>query len=287
MPSSWLGLLLLSSSVRVSDEVLLLGRGGVYVIGNLSVSQTIFAASVVQGSDLCCMPTGPSTAVRGNGFLQPVVSLDFESDGQNGSSAATRSGPYPMIALNRLGTGSTTPNYACTRKGGRCASFAMNGNSILYSRGALPGLPLGDSSFSVSLWFQTASAGNGSIGTFYSFGSSNNNQINALRIGWSCWGIQHYFWGNDQWFGVPYLCDNVWHHLVIVYDAILYTRTLYFDGNSGTNTLPSGPPAVAPGALIIGGGARNYHESFWGNMDDFKIYDVVLNSSMITALYNS
>lgn len=259
---------------------------GNVTVANLTISGTITYSS---GSP-CCLPLVPSVASR-DGSLQPVFSITFDNDTfWNGTSVATILGPYPLIAVDRSGL-TTNPSYtSCVSRNGKgCVNFAYGKWGVLYTRGTVPNLPTGDSSFTIAFWIQTNSSGNNSIGTMISYGLSSGKQANAIRFA-SCTSLMQYYWSTNQvWTGLPNMCNNTWTHIAVVYDSIYQTVTAYVNATSYTVYAAIGGNHVAAGPLHLGEGTvpSSYAERFWGNLDDLYVYDTALNASAISTLYQS
>lgn len=111
---------------------------------------------------------------------------------------------------------------------------------------------------------------------------------------------------SDAWFtweggqSIAGLCDNQWHHLVLVYDETNSTMKLYIDGTQNPNVKNWG----SHGALRlsttkiseyrVGAGPSDSFASddwlacsFKGDLDQLRMYGVALTAAEIQALYVS
>jgi len=110
--------------------------------------------------------------------------------------------------------------------------------------------------------------------------------------------------GTDAWEG-DYLIDNafnVWNQVTVTYDDATSTVTVYYNGASvGTNTQAGFAPLnwTASTQMVFGTlqfqtnpsltsatTSQSWANYLTGKMDQVRIYDVVLSSSEISALYN-
>jgi len=79
------------------------------------------------------------------------------------------------------------------------------------------------------------------------------------------------------------LIDDVWYHYAVTYDGTTGDMLLYRDGApvaSGT------APAFSDQTLFVGGFTTGVGNMWEGYLDDVRIYDHVLSSEQILALYN-
>lgn len=90
--------------------------------------------------------------------------------------------------------------------------------------------------------------------------------------------------------------DNKWHHLAFVYDAATSSLKLYVDGVANANVPQWGGhgganlDASKVSGFLIGGRPKEdlgWGRSWTGGLDQFRLYDIALSASEVSALYNS
>ena len=110
----------------------------------------------------------------------------------------------------------------------------------------------------------------------------------------------------DSWFtweggqSIAGLCDNQWHHMVVVYDETASTMKLYIDGVQNRNVKTwAGHGALRLSTSYIeeyrvGAGPSNSFDSDdWlagsmkGSLDQLRLYGVALSATEVQELYNS
>jgi Concanavalin A-like lectin/glucanases superfamily len=164
------------------------------------------------------------------------------------------------------------------------------------------------SSFTIAFWIKgngpTPGGGTDFVFSLDSKGYSWTNTKLFLEFeDWSTPTVGNgKFYINDQWIeyinanGMPNLFNGNWHQLVFTYDGSSSTLKAYIDGAIfRTNTVGSLGPINFGNfdSFTIGGPNQYTHDQntwmgFWeGNIDQFRLYDVVLSDSEITALFNS
>jgi hypothetical protein len=170
-------------------------------------------------------------------------------------------------------------------------------------------------SFTITTWYNMAENTSGVVALIDIVNSQNfwgdfdlflENPPNATTANLKVhvWNNAGSTTGTDAWEG-DYLIDNafnVWNQVTVTYDDATSTVTVYYNGASvGTNTQAGFAPLnwAASTQMVFGTlqfqtnpsltsattsqGWANY---LTGKMDQVRIYDVVLSSSEISALYN-
>ncbi len=103
----------------------------------------------------------------------------------------------------------------------------------------------------------------------------------------------------DQWFDVgqvwPKMLDGSWHQMMISYDGTNGALRVYVDGTllSQSSATTFNPQANfgAADSFTLGGPDDNAHtangwmNSLSGNLDEFKIFNKVLTTAEVQALY--
>jgi hypothetical protein len=183
----------------------------------------------------------------------------------------------------KVGTGSLSLSSASSQY------LQINSNTLLNSA-SFPGT----NGLTFSSWFQ--SNGNGTWARIFDFGNGSASNNIYLYINNNTIGAGVYVDGNGNtngyWIqninGTNYN-TNVWYHVVwtMTYSSSnTSTWTVYINGTSAWSS--SGyvyPKSIARTGNYIG--RSNWADPYWnGNIDEFRCYTRVLNSTEITALYN-
>jgi hypothetical protein len=196
----------------------------------------------------------------------------------NNASAIGQSttGGTPLIADNGA-------QYTANGKFG--GGLLLNGDRQMLSSatGTIDNLPIGNSSYTQSVWFKPARLGEGG---FIGWGNYNwgDHQVNALRMFGNNGGFRHYWWGNDLDSNVS-LSTGTWYHVASTFDGT--TRKLYLNGELLVSDSPGGGHNVTAERFAIGRTCDWCNEFFDGVLDDVAIYNVALSASSIATLANT
>jgi len=167
---------------------------------------------------------------------------------------------------------------AWTSSGKLGGALELNGSSWLSaSSGTINKLPLGNSTYSVSLWFKARTFG---AKGFVGWGDYwQNNNVNAFRLDGDT-RIVNYWWANDLSAPVgSTLSPNVWYHAVATYDGT--RRSIYLNGQK-IGSLVDSRADVQP--LNFGIGKTYGSEYFDGWLDEVAIYDRALSDTEVAQL---
>ena len=130
-------------------------------------------------------------------------------------------------------------------------------------------------SASDELWTLYVDASN-AIRVFYH--ASNNSLRGVYRVGGS----------NYPAYDATVVENNGWHHVVYTWDTSATESKLYIDGTNNDDGAPQDAIAIDeledPFTVYIGAKAGSL--TWNGNIDDFAIFDGVLTSAEVTAIYN-
>jgi RHS repeat-associated protein len=163
--------------------------------------------------------------------------------------------------------------------------------------GSADGLPTGNDSRSVELWFNTTTNGTMNLLDYGTGGGSNNTfnlgVDNENAIGWAegSYGNEFYTTTNG---GVSYenIADGYWHQLAVTYDSGTDDLKMYLDGLQIDST--QSPPETLDTLLtygsdpgVLGSGLQMSANSYpWqGSVGLVSIYPSALSSSDISAMY--
>ena len=219
------------------------------------------------------------------------LALDFDT--------TVNSSPTDISGNGNHGAFYTGASYSAADK---AFNFDGTNDSI---RGVINN-PSGDWVHSISFWFKLNADQSTMTGRMDPFTIVRNNgglnrtndlsgtdrtnhysacDINANRIDW-------YFYSNDARFNISGIKANEWHHLTFVYEGggAVASRRAYFDGVEYTN-VGTGSTALdmfANSVLALGvdfGRVSGGPAYFAGQISNFKIYNVALETSEVQKLY--
>ena len=185
------------------------------------------------------------------------------------------------LGVNSVGTGDLVGTGGPTwdangRVGG---ALLLNGSAYLaLAQGAsIAGLPIGNSTYTQTAWFNASALGGRGIIGWGSYGGGN--QVTALRLFGTSGGFRHYWWGNDLDSGVT-LNTGQWYHVAATFDGT--TRKLYLNGQLLVSDQPTGHNASANSFAV--GATNNFSERFMGLLDDVAIFNRALTATEVAQL---
>jgi len=163
-------------------------------------------------------------------------------------------------------------------------ALSLNGSSqSLYDTSSPSYLPVGNSSYTQSVWFKpnVVSGGGGLVG-WGDYGSSR--RTNALRLYENSGGFRHYWWGADlDCTGTQCpISTGTWYHVASTWDGT--TRKLFVNGELKRSDTPGANNATAANFHI---GKTCCSEFFNGLIDDVAIYTRALSAGEVAELANS
>lgn len=209
----------------------------------------------------------------------------WKFDDASGISATDSSGQGNTGTLN----GSMTDSDWVNGKRGKALDF--DGTNDYVDLGSSKTYISSTAPFSTSFWFNAESSPN----TYSVILGLKTDLTNQLQIGYSSdsnFDFHVIFSGQGAGSGVfsNLPSANEWHHGIITFDGVDYQATgsykIYIDGVSQSLTSASSSGGATNANAIgwrIGGVSTNY---FKGKIDDVRIYDRVLSSTEVAALYN-
>ena len=185
-------------------------------------------------------------------------------------------------------TTTSEPVLVADRFGNPNSAYQFNGNSVIYFGDAqAQEFPDSRDSFSISVWvrYNTSTRNFISLGRY---GCGNNTRGAVIRVGTN---RQTHFNGCSRpGFLDGNFADNLWHHMVFVYNRNS-GRRVFLDGVQvtfsnlrGTNNIFN----IRDYGLSIGGGYRNQplgSSLFEGEADDLKLWNTALTNQEVEALY--
>ena len=163
-------------------------------------------------------------------------------------------------------------------------ALSLNGGSqSLYDTSSPSYLPVGNSSYTQSVWFKPdVVSGNGGLVGWGDYFSSR--RVNALRLYQNSGGFRHYWWGADlDCTGAQCpISTGTWYHVASTWDGT--TRKLFVNGVLKRSDTPGANDATAANFHI---GKTCCSEFFNGLIDDVAIYTRALSAEEVAELANS
>lgn len=184
----------------------------------------------------------------------------------------------PDVGGSTLTRGNNASWSASGKFGG---ALSLNGASqSLYDTSSPAWLPVGNSSYTQSVWFRpSAVGGSGGLVGWGNYGAGR--QTIALRMYENSGGFRHYWWGADldcTGAQCPLSAGN-WYHVASTWDGT--TRKLYLNGVLKRSDTPGANNASAANFHI---GRTCCSEFFNGLIDDVAIYNRALTQAEVTDL---
>ena len=218
----------------------------------------------------------PTITPTGTPIVIPTSGLSLYVDAGRTSSYSGSGNQWNDLSVNNnTGTLQNSPTYS-TSNGG---ILTFNGSNQYVSFSSPSNIPIGNSNYTISVWFNASSLGQ--IGFVGWGGYLNTNQVNALRL--SATGFVHYWWGNDLAVNTS-LSINTWYNVVARFDGT--NRQLWLNNVLiGGDTPGSGHNVPNANNLTIG--TTNVNEYFNGKISNVEIYNRAISDSEIAEIYNN
>jgi len=209
------------------------------------------------------------------GILVPTNGLTLYVDaGINLSYSGSGDQWYDLSGNNNTGTLQNSPIYSSSDGG----VLTFNGSQYI-SFSSPTNIPIGNSNYTISVWFNTNTlGGNGFVG-WGNWGSGN--QVNAIRLGGS--NILNYWWGNDL-AAAASITTNTWYNAVARFDG---TNRQIWVNNVMVGQDTPGSGHNVPNANNMRIGSTNNGEYFNGKISNVGIYDRALSDSEIGDIFNN
>ena len=157
-------------------------------------------------------------------------------------------------------------------------SLLFNGTNQYVSFSATTNIPVGNSNYTISTWFNPASLGTKGLVGWGNYGTTN--AVNALRLSSS--GIVNYWQSNDLSASYSFTTNN-WYNAVAKFDGT--TRSIWVNGSLISSDTPVGHNV--PNSTNLTVGVTNTTEYFAGNIGEVQIFNRALSSTEITQNYNA
>jgi hypothetical protein len=213
-------------------------------------------------------PTSTPLIVPENGL---VLYLDA---GDSNSYSGTGNQWFDISGNNNTGTLQNSPTYSSSDGG----TLSFNGSSQYVTFNTPANIPLGNSNYTISVWFNANSLGSGGFVGWGGYGGTN--QVTALRL--STTGFIHYWWGNDLIINTP-ISLNTWYYVVARFNGT--NREIWLNNVKIANDTPGSSHNVTESTNLTVG--RTYtNEYFNGKISNLEIYNRAISDAEMTEIYN-
>jgi hypothetical protein len=189
---------------------------------------------------------------------------------------------YPMVGTNwydltgnddNTGTLLNGITYNSTLKG----VLTFNGSNQYVSFETPTNIPIGNSNYTISVWFNANSLGVKGLVGWGNYGSTN--QVNAFQLTSS--GLVNYWWANDLGVTVT-ITPGIWYNAVATFNGT--TRSIWVNGSLINSDTPTGHNVPDADNFTIG--VTNTTEYFDGSIGEVQIFNRGLSSDEILSNYN-
>ena len=257
--------------------------GGSYFPGSIDdvrIYNRALTAAEVQTLYQSSLPAHIASSINTPDLANGLVGWwTFDGNDVSGTSVFDKSGS------GNTGTMVNSPKLIAGQIG---QALSFNGTNQYLSVPTNAGIPIGNSNYTISLWFKEPAVGGGQ--SFVGWGNyGTTNAVNAFRMADSVScpstggaGVENYWWANDLIVCSSLVTANKWHLAVAEYDGT--TRTIYLDGVHIGSDTPTGHNVPYSSNLTIGvdyGGDYNN-----GSIDDVRIYNRALSAAEVQSLYD-
>lgn len=190
------------------------------------------------------------------------------------------------LGLDKSGMGNNLVNSGSVAAAGGVYGGGLNlngGSALLAASGTLNGLPVGDSSYSITSWINPTTSG---VGGIVGWGNYNNtNQVVAFRMNGDT-QLHNYWWDNDLTgnASVNLTTGNGtvgWHFVAATYDAATHVNSIFIDGVQVATRLGYGLNAKGMNFAV---GKTVGTEYFNGQMDNTAIFNQSLTAAQLLAV---
>jgi hypothetical protein len=154
----------------------------------------------------------------------------------------------------------------------------FNGSNQYVSVTGTTNIPIGNSNYTIGVWFNADTLGSKGLVGWGNYGTSN--EANAFRL--TSNGLVNYWWLNDLTVTTTITPGN-WYYAVATFDGT--TRSIYVNGSLVGSDTPTGHNVTTSGNLTVG--VTNSTEYFDGDIGDVQIFDRAITSTEILQNYNS
>lgn len=176
-----------------------------------------------------------------------------------------------------------TPAYTAAGYSG--GGLHLDGSSFLYASNFPALVPLGNSAFSITLFFQTTSFPQD--GAFIKWSNGEEFELHhdvfspslgIANLGYQGWNDPFFLWPPNSGSSIV---DGNWHFAAFTWDPTTGTRTIYYDSTSVSQS-GIGPANMQNWGFMVGyGGGGSFFE---GTLDNIAVYDQALPPAQIGGI---
>jgi hypothetical protein len=156
--------------------------------------------------------------------------------------------------------------------------LGFNGSNQYVSVSGNTNIPVGNSNYTIGVWFSADTLGDKGLVGWGNYGTTN--EVNAFRL--TSNGLTNYWWTNDLSVTTTITPGN-WYYAVATFDGT--TRSIYVNGVLVGSDTPTGHNVPNSTNLTIG--VTNSTEYFDGSIADVQIFDRAITPTEILQNYNS
>lgn len=164
-------------------------------------------------------------------------------------------------------------------------SLSFDGSTSYISFTQSDGIPLGNSPYTIEVWFNSNSYSPGEQGPFLGWGTTGvTDATNVFRLSGN--GLYNYWWGDDlniTFAGTSSMIVGNWYYAVATFDGT--NRSIYLNGELKSSAAPSGVHNVTDATTLQIG--HFYNSYFNGRISKVKISDKSLPDSKILSNFNT
>ena len=209
------------------------------------------------------------------GILIPTNGLTLYVDaGLNLSYSGSGTQWYDLSGNNNTGTLQNSPTYSSSDGG----VLTFNGSQYI-SFSSPTNIPIGNSNYTISVWFNPNSLGSNGLVGWGNWGGGN--QVNAFRLSSS--NLLNYWWGNDLAASAS-ISTNTWYNAIARFDG---TNRQIWVNNVMIGQDNPGSSHNVPNADNMKIGTTNNGEYFNGKISNVEIYNRSLSDSEIGIIFDN
>jgi hypothetical protein len=157
-------------------------------------------------------------------------------------------------------------------------SLDFNGSTGVVSFTTTQNIPVGNSNYTISVWFNPDSLGTKGLIGWGGYGT--NNAVNAIRL--TATGIENVWEGNNLSVTTSVSTGN-WHNVVATFDGT--TRILYLDGVQIGSDTPTNHNVTTSSNMTIG--RTDSSQYFDGKISFVQIFDYAITSDQVFDSYTN
>jgi hypothetical protein len=156
--------------------------------------------------------------------------------------------------------------------------LVFNGSNQYVSVSGNTNIPVGNSNYTIGVWFNADTLGDKGLVGWGNYGTTN--EANAFRL--TSNGLINYWWMNDLSVTTTITPGN-WYYAVATFDGTI--RSIYVNGSLIGSDTPTGHDVTTSSNLTIG--VTNTSEYFDGSIGDVQIFDRAITITEVLQNYNS